>query len=233
MSMDEKILAALEELKGEVRELRKANEEQAEQLRALQQARFVAATEAEQELLAQIAYSSPSLTKWIRSLDQLMELKEDLVPLTKPMLEEIVASLDEVTHTFDFNDFKEVIRQVVLNLPNIAQVIQMMGGVIDLKNETEQIAKDAFEDAIVRLEELKQKGFFDSMQEVVRIMELVGQRTLDLDASQVQPINGLWGLYAAMKKPEVRDGLGVLFELVSVLSVVKTPPVATKQLASA
>lgn len=223
-SMDERILQALERLTGEVQELRKTSEEQARQLAALQQSRF-GMTEVERDLLEQISRSSPNLQRWVHSLDRMRELMDDLMPLGKPMLEEIVSSLDEATHTFDFADFKELLRQLVLNLSNLAEIIKMAGGIIDLKNESAQILKDAFGDSVIRLEDLKRKGFFDSMREIVRIMELVGQRTLELDAAQVKPINGVFGLYAALKKPEVRDGLGVLVEMLSVLAVVKNAPV--------
>lgn len=223
-TMEEKILKKLDELTAEVQELRRANERQAKQLEALQGLRAGREGDAQLALLEQIARSAPSLTKWIRTLDQLMELKEDLGPLSKPMFEELVVSLDEATHTFDLRDFKELLRQVVLNLANLAELVKMAGGLVDLTNEMTPLAKDAFSNAIISLEGLKQKGFFDSMGAVLRVLEAVGQRTHELDPAKVQPINGLFGLYGAMKKPEVRYGLGVLVELLSVLSVVKALP---------
>ena len=41
-----------------------------------------------QELMEQIAVSSGNLAKWVKSLDRLMELKEDMMPLGRPMMEE-------------------------------------------------------------------------------------------------------------------------------------------------
>ena len=183
---------------------------------------------AQQELMEQIAISSVSLTKWVRFLDQMMELKEELAPLTKPMFEEVVQTLDQVTHGFDADAMKELIKQFAMNMGNMAEAIKMLGSIMELKKDTEQITKDAFQDAIIRLEELKQKGFFDSMGKLMDMSEKVGQKMLTLEPEKIKPVTGVFGLYSAIRKKEVQEGLGIMIELLSVLSVLKHGEEETK-----
>ena len=220
MSLEEQILKKLDQLTAEVAELKQAvNQNGGAPASGAQN--LPATLEAQQDLQDQIAESSASLAKWVKSLDQMMELKEDLIPLGRPMLEEVIESLDQATHGFDADAFKELIRQFVLNMGSMSEALKMVGGLMELKTDSQDIIKDAFEDAIIQLEVLKQKGFFDAMTKIVQIMELVGQKMLTLDTSKAKPVKGMFGLYSAMKQKEVQEGLGVAMELVSVLSVLK------------
>ena len=213
MNNEELILKKLDQLAAEVAELKAASAQPGITLPDIG---------AQDALREQVAISSANLTKWVKSLDQMMELKEDLVPLGRPMLEEVITHLDQATQGFDAKAFRELVKQFSLNLGNLAEAIRMVGSLVELKNDSNQILKDSFNDAILRLEELKQKGFFDSMNQMIRIAELVGQRMLELDTAKVKPVKGLLGLHSAMRKKEFQEGLGVMMELVSVFSVLKT-----------
>ena len=219
MNMEEKILAKLDQLSQDVAELKAAQQIRRETLPGLDLTPY---REAQQELAEQMAFSSANLTKWIKFLDQMMELKEDLIPLGKPMMEELIQALDQATHGFDVDALKELIKQFSLNLSNLAQALAMVGSLVELKNDSGQIAKDAFDDAIIRLEDLKQKGFFASMGKLLNMGELVGQKMLELDTTKAKPVKGVFGLYSSMNRKEIQEGLGVMMEMLTVLSVLKT-----------
>ena len=220
MNFEEQVLKKLDELTREVAQLKAAQAGQSA-LVASPNVDLPALQESQRELAEQIAYSSESLVKWIKFLDQMMELKEDLVPLGKPMMEELIQSLDQATHGFDSEAMKELIKQVSLNLSNLAQGVAMVGSMVELKNDSEQILKDAFEDTIIRLEELKQKGFFDTIVKFIEALDLVGQKLRDGGSVNGKPIKGVFGLFSALNKKESQEGLGVLVDMLSVLSEIK------------
>jgi len=228
MNAEERIIEKLEQLTAEVAALKAANgngKGNGNGALAAQPAAapapVVGTEEAQAELAEQLAHSSESLTKLLRSLDQMMELKEDLVPLGKPMVEELIHSLDQITRGFDKDDLKELVKQLALNMGNLAELVRVAGQLVELKEDSRFIVKDAFEDAIIRLEELKQKGFFDAMGQLLQMGELVGQRLLALDTANIKPVKGITGLYGAMKRPEVQQGLGIALELLAALSVLR------------
>jgi len=232
MKLEDKILQKLDSLSEEVAALKALVNQQTappkEGAVATQVSNLPQNADAQQELLDQIASSSTNLTKLVKTLDQMVELKEDMVPLSKPMLEGVIEALDQATHGFDSAAFKELVRQFVLNLSSLSEAIKMVGGLIEFRNDSAQITKDAFEDTIVRLEGLKQKGFFDAMWELLQMAELIRQKLQGMDMSKTKPIKGVFGLYNVTKQKDFQEGLGILVELVSAVSVLKQKPIQTE-----
>lgn len=221
MNTEEQILQKLDRLTSEVAELREALNQQKQSSSSPQETSPALLEEDQKELVKQLGYSSASLVKWLKFSDQLMELKEDMVPLGKPVVTDLIQMLDHAAHGFDPEALKELIKVVFLNLSNLSQAITMVGGLVELKNDSTQITKEAFEDAIILLESLKQRGFFDSMMQLAGVMENIGQRMLEMETSPPRPIKGVWGLYSVLKQKDFQEGLGVLVDLVSVFSALK------------
>ena len=176
------------------------------------------------DMLGQVLVSSSNITSGLKTFDQMMELKKDLLPLGQPMLEEAIGALDNATKGFNKSDFQELIKQAALNVGNMAEAIKLVSALVEFKNDVSVISKDALDDLIQKMEVLKQKGFFDSMNELVKIMENVGQSLLKKDLGKAKPIKGVFGLMSALKREDVQNGLGVMVEILSSLSSLKTKP---------
>ena len=74
-----------------------------------------------------------------------------------------------------------------------------------------------------RLESLKQKGVFSAFEQVLDVTERMGTRLQSVDLARAKPIRGLFGMMAALKRPVVQEGLGVLVELATVMTALKEP----------
>ena len=222
MNFEEQILKKLDHLTQEVAQLKAAVAQASTGTSGAPGASALVLPEAPHPALTeQLALSGENLAKWLKSLDRLMELKEDLMPLGRPMMEEAIAALDQATHGFDVAAFKELVRQFVQNLSSLSEALRMLGGLMELKNDASPILKDAFEELVGRLAALKEAGFFASMNKLLWMMERVGQELLVTDLSEAKPVKGVSGLYFALRKKEVQEGLGVLMHILGVLSVLK------------
>jgi len=108
----------------------------------------------------------------------------------------------------------------------LAEGLKMLGSIMEMKNDASAggISKLAFNDAVERLECLKQRGVFDAFEQVLGMTERVGAKMQKVDFQAVEPIRGIFGMMAAMKRPEVQEGLGVLIELSTVMTALKSDP---------
>ena len=105
----------------------------------------------------------------------------------------------------------------------MAEGLRILGSLMDLKRDASTLAKPAFDEMVGRLESLKQKGVFSAFDQVLDVTERMGTRLQSVDLSQAQPVRGVFGMMAALKRPEVQEGLGVLVELATVMTVLKEP----------
>ena len=96
---------------------------------------------------------------------------------------------------------------------------------MDMKKDAGNLSKLAFNDSIERLERLKQRGTFETFEQVLEMTERVGNKIQQVDFEKVEPIRGIWRMISAMKRPEVQEGLGILVELSTVMTALKQQPV--------
>ncbi len=105
----------------------------------------------------------------------------------------------------------------------MADALGMFGSMMELKRDASTLAKPAFDEAVDRLESLKRKGVFSAFEQVLDVTERMGSRLQSVDLTRAQPVRGIFGMMAALKRPEVQEGLGVLVELATVMAVLKEP----------
>ena len=175
------------------------------------------------DMVGQLLMSSKHLTEGLKSLNRLIELKEDIAPLTKDMFNEVVDRLDVATNGFDMADLVEVIKLSTANLGNLADGLKMMSSAMEFKEDVGTLSKHAFDDVVERLESLKKRGFFDGMQQMFEIGERVSNKVSEIDFNNIPPVKGPFAMLGAMKRPEIQAGLGIMLEMATVLSVVKDP----------
>ncbi len=56
---------------------------------------------------------------------------------------------------------------------------------------------------------------------MIGVTERVGLKMKEIDFSTTEPVKGIFGMMAALKRPEVQEGLGVLIELSTVMPALK------------
>jgi uncharacterized protein YjgD (DUF1641 family) len=239
MTNEEKILARLDELTEEVRAAKAAIRpyvELKQEMEPLVNDMVICAIdklsgldrrfEAEDvvEMIGQLLISSKSLTDALQSLNRFMEFKKDFEPYSKEMFRELVEQLQTTLHGFEPEKLQELLKQFIVNMGNLADGLKMLGSVMEMKTDAAMLSKLAFNDAIERLECLKQRGVFDAFEQVLAVTERVGGRMQEIDFDNTRPVRGVFGMMAALRRPEVQEGLGVLIELATVMTALKEQP---------
>lgn len=238
MTNEEKILARLDELTEELRETKRAIRpyvELKEELEPLLHEMLQSAIaglggfdkrfdgEALARMLGQVLVSADNIGEGLRMLNRLIEFKKDFEPYSKEIFHETVLFLQETSKGFEPRQLSRLLQEFVNNIGNLADALKMLGSLMELKRDGAMLAKPAFDEAVERLESLKRKGVFSAFERVLEITERLGTRLQSVDLSQTQPIRGVFGTMAALRRPEVQDGLGVLIELATVLTALKEP----------
>ena len=238
MTNEEKILAHLEELTEELRETKRAIRpyvELKQEMEPLIHDMVLSAisrlggldkrfnVEALGEMLGQLLVSAGSITEGLRMLNRFMEFKKDFEPFTKDIFHETVVFLQETTKGFDPENLSQLLKEFINNIGNLAEALRMLGSLMDFKRDASTLSKLSFDDMVHRLESLKQKGVFSAFEQVLDVTERMGTRLQSVDLSRAQPVRGVFGMMAALRRPEVQEGLGVLVELATVMTALKEP----------
>ncbi len=239
MTNEEKILARLDELTMEVREAKEAIRPYVELKKEMEplindmvissisklsglDRRFD--LEDVGEMLGQTLISSQNISEALNSLNKFMEFKKDFEPYSKDMFKELVAQLQNTLQGFEPENLQELLKQFVANMGYMADGLKMLGSLMDLKKDADGLSKLAFNDVVERLECLKQRGVFEAFEQLLGITERVGAKLQQVDFQKVEPVRGVFGMMAAMKRPEVQEGMGVMIELATVMTALKNDP---------
>jgi uncharacterized protein YjgD (DUF1641 family) len=240
MTNEEKILARLDELTAEMREAKKAVQpyvELKQDLEPLINEMVISAIgklsgldrrfnlEDVGDMIGQLLISSKNMTEALKSLNNIMEFKKDFEPYSKELFKELTEQLQNTLHGFEPDKLQELLRQFIVNMGNLADGIKMLGSLMDMKKDATSLSKLAFNESIERLENLKQRGTFEALEQVLGMTERVGSKMQQVDFEKIEPIRGIWGMMSAMKRPEVQEGLGILVELSTVMTALKQAPV--------
>jgi uncharacterized protein YjgD (DUF1641 family) len=243
MTNEEKILARLDELTEEVREAKQAIRPYVEfkqEMEPLINDMVISAigklsgldrrfeVEDVGNMVGQVMISSNNLTEALKLLNKFMEFKKDFEPYSREMFKELVEQLQTTLHGFEPENLQELLKQFVVNLGNMADGLKMLGSVMEMKKDAGMLSKLAFNDAVERLECLKQRGVFEAFEQVLAVTERLGAKMQQVDFQQVEPVRGVFGMMSALRRPEVQEGLGVLIELSTVMTALKQDPASIR-----
>ena len=239
MTNEEKILARLDELTEEVREAKRAVRpyvELKQELEPLVHSMVHEATarlsgldknvdlEDVGDMVGQSLASSKNITDALKTLNSIMDLKRDVQPYTKDIFQEATLHLQTALQGFEGENLQELIKQFIVNMGNIAEVMKMLSSMMEMKRDVELLSGPMINDVVERLEGFKQRGLFDDFQRMLDIGEQVSVKMKEVDLTKAKPITGIFGMMSALKRPEVQEGLGVLIELSTVASALKYNP---------
>jgi uncharacterized protein YjgD (DUF1641 family) len=173
------------------------------------------------DMVGQMLSSSKNLTEAMKTLDKVMEFKKDFEPYSKDLFKELVNQLQTTLQGFEGENLQELLKQFIVNMGNLADAMKMLGSLMDMKKDAGSLSTLAFNDLVERLECLKQRGVFEAFEQVISVTERVGSKMKDIDFDSTKPVRGVFGMIAALKRPEVQEGLGILIELSTVMPALK------------
>jgi uncharacterized protein YjgD (DUF1641 family) len=244
MTNEEKILARLDELTEEVREAKQAVRpyvELKQELEPLVHSMVQEATarldglnknvelEDVGEMVGQSLASSANIAEAVKTLNKVMDFKRDFEPHGHDMFHELVLQLQTTLHGFEGENLKELLRQFILNMGNMAEMMKQISSFMEMKRDVAELSGPVVDDMIERLESLKQRGLFDDLEQLMNIGEQVCTRVKAINFDEVKPVKGVFGMMSALKRPEVQEGMGILMELAAVMSVLKQPTEESSQ----
>ncbi|CAK8714471.1 MAG: DUF1641 domain-containing protein [Candidatus Electrothrix sp. AX5] len=239
MTNEEKILARLDELTEEVREAKRAVRpyvELKQELEPLIHSMVHETTarlsgldknvdlEEVGDMVGQSLASSGNITEALKTLNSIIEFKRDFEPYGKDMFHELALRLQTAFQGFEEENLQELLRQFIVNMGNISEMMKMLSSMMDMKRDVELLSGPIVDDVVERLEGFKQRGLFDDFQRMLDIGEQVSVKMKSVDLAKAKPITGIFGMMSALKRPEVQEGLGVLIELSTVASALKHMP---------
>jgi hypothetical protein len=241
MTNEEKILAKLDELSLEIREAKRAIVPYVELKKEMEpifndflqdvigklgglDRKF--SVEDIGNLVGQLLVSSHNLTEALKTLNSMIELKQDIAPYTREMFQSYVGFLHETFHGLNGGDARELIKQSVANIGNVGESLKLLNSVLEFKKDIGSLGLSVFNDLVERLETLKQRGLFVTFEKLVGLLERMGLKFNEMDLNQAKPIRGIFGMLSVLRRPEVQEGLGILVELSTVVSAVKETPAA-------
>jgi uncharacterized protein YjgD (DUF1641 family) len=176
------------------------------------------------DMVGQSLASSKNITDALKTLNSIMDLKRDVQPYTKEIFQEATLYLQTSLQGFEGENLQELLRQFIVNMGNIAEMMKTLSSMMDMKRDVELLSGPVINDVVERLEGFKQRGLFDDFQKMLDIGEQVSVKMKSVDLAKAKPITGIFGMMSALKRPEVQEGLGVLIELSTVASALKHIP---------
>jgi uncharacterized protein YjgD (DUF1641 family) len=176
------------------------------------------------DLIGQLLVSSKNMAEVLKTLNSMIELKQDITPYTREMFQSSVAFLHGTTHGLNGEDAQDLIKQSVANMGNIAESLKILNSVLEFKKDIGSLSELVFNDVVEKLEVLKKKGLFSSLEGLIATLERVGTKMNEIDLNKTKPIRGVFGMLSALRRPEVQEGLGVLIELSTVMTAIKQEP---------
>ena len=238
MTNEEKILARLDELTEEVREAKRAVRpyvELKQELEPLIHSMVHEVTarlsgldknvdlEDVGDMVGQSLASSGNITEALKTLNSIMEFKRDFEPHGKDMFHELALRLQNAFQGFEGENLQELLRQFIVNMENLAEMMKMLSSMMDMKRDVAQLSGPIVNDMIERLDSLKKRGLFNDFERMMAIGERVSTKMKAVDLDKAKPITGIFCMLSALKRKEVQEGLGVLIELSTVAAALKDP----------
>ncbi|MDP1761112.1 MAG: DUF1641 domain-containing protein [Deltaproteobacteria bacterium] len=113
-----------------------------------------------EEKLDRLTAGQEQLSPFIRSYDNLTDLGRDLSLLMGPTVNLMTEELAEVETGFQLEDSFRLLKQLLLNMKNLAWSLEQLENAIDWWHDLEPLLKIAVPHVIDKLDDLEQKGIF-------------------------------------------------------------------------
>jgi uncharacterized protein YjgD (DUF1641 family) len=106
-----------------------------------------------------------------RQRQEMDDLKEDLTRVARDMFDSAVVEFEDIAPFVKTGDFLFLLKKVLRNTNTITRMMERLEGAIDFVEDAQPIGKELFQDGLMRLHELDQKGYFDYLRETAKITD--------------------------------------------------------------
>jgi uncharacterized protein YjgD (DUF1641 family) len=108
------------------------------------------------------------------------ELTKDLTLVAKDVFDTAVMEMEDIAPFVSTGDFLHLAKKILRNTQNISLVITKLESILDFVEDSRPVTKELFNDVLVYLSELDQKGYFIFLKELMGAVDrIVEHFTID------------------------------------------------------
>jgi len=115
-----------------------------------------------------------------RQREELNELKDDLTLIAKDVFNTAIEEMEDIAPFVQTGDFLHLLKKILQNTQNITMVMTKFESGLDFFADAKPVGKELFNDALEKLDEMDQKGYFLFVKELFNVADkIVGHFTVD------------------------------------------------------
>ena len=162
------------------------------------------------------------------------ELRDDMLPIANHMIKLTIDELAEIGTEFRGEDLLFLVKRLLRNTHLLIKLVDQLEGLMGLADEVDLLGKQVFNQAVMQLDSMEQKGYFRVAREG---MQVVDQVVGELESDDLQALGemivksiqaakqpapekapSLLALTRQMNDPEVRIGMARMLNVVKAIS---------------
>ena len=177
-----------------------------------------------EEKLDRLTAGQERLSPVIRSYDSLTDLGRDLSLLMGPAVNLMTEELAEVETGFQLEDSFRLLKQLLLNMKNLAWSLEQLENAIDWWHDVEPLLKIAVPHVIDKLDDLEQKGIFRINAAILNMYAKIASAYTSEDVEVIG--DGFVRMHGIVKKfadPVVIKSFEAIFDTYAKLASIYTP----------
>jgi uncharacterized protein YjgD (DUF1641 family) len=116
-----------------------------------------------------------------RQQQELLELRDDLVPIVNHMIKLSIDELAEIGSDFQLEDLLFLLKRLLRDTRMLVDLMDRMQGAAELGDEVQRMGRQMFNQATLTLDRLEQEGYFTFARGGWRIMEKIVQEFSEED----------------------------------------------------
>lgn len=117
---------------------------------------------------------------------EMQDLKDDLTIVAKDLYQTAVVELEEMSEHVKPGDLVYLFKKLLRNANNLANAFDQLESMRDLLMDLKPISKEIYRDALVKLEDLEKKGYFELARHSGGIMDDAVETLIEEDLEQLR-----------------------------------------------
>jgi uncharacterized protein YjgD (DUF1641 family) len=162
------------------------------------------------------------------------ELKDDMLPIANHMIKLTIDELAEIGSEFRVEDLLFLLKRLLRNTNLLIKLVDQMEGIMGIADEVDLLGKQVFNQVVMQLDTLEQKGFFRIANEGLQVadqivgelepedIQAVGRTLVDAIQAVKQPAPenapSMLAIARQMNDPQVRSSLARMLNFVKAIS---------------
>ncbi len=168
----------------------------------------------EELILQKIEKLESRIEPLVKSAANLIELKNDIVPLGNHAVALLIKELQEVESGFQLDDLFLLIKQMMRNVTNLTFSLKHLASIIEFVQDIEPLLKSAVPQLIAYLDKLEQRGVFRIINAMIDVRAKVASAFTTEDIDRLgDGFVALLGLVENISDPKVISFLEKAIEI--------------------